>query len=252
MSALYALLCGLALAGPAEDYARGLEAARSGAHAEAVEALSAAVEAGGRDPAVYHALGNALYRQGRSGPALASWRRGQRLDPRNGDLAANIDRVRRDAADRIDPPAATPGAFFWLSFLSLAESAWLAGLLGLIGGGSLLLREVLRRRGRALSRAGLEVYVGLAGAALLGASTLVAAGAHDTVVVVAPEVSAVSALGPDGIELFVLHEGAEVALVEATAGAVLVALPDARKGWLPDSAVLRTAPAAPLSLEGAR
>ena len=40
--------------------------------------------------------------------------------------------------------------------------------------------------------------------------------------------------------------------VELAALLVLVALPDARKGWLPDSAVLRTAPAAPLPLEGAR
>ena len=69
-----------------------------------------------------------------------------------------------------------------------------------------------------------------------------------TAFVVVPEVVARSALGPDGVELFSLHEAAELAVVERSGDSVLVRLPDARKGWLPASAVLSTAPSAPFPL----
>ena len=244
-AALLMVLALLAAPAQADPYQDGVAAARAGDPVAAADAYRAALSGGALDPAVYHGLGNALYRQGQSGAALAAWRRGQRLAPRDGDLAANIDRVRAQATDRVDPPAAGGGPFFWLSFLSLAESALLAGLLGLLGGGGLVARELRRGRypgGRAW---GAETVVGLGGALLLGGATAMAAQGAETAVVTAPRVAAQSALGPDGIELFVLHEGAEVAVQERAASHVLVALPDARKGWLPATALVSTDPAAP-------
>lgn len=237
-----ALLAAPAHAGPYQD---GVAAARAGDPEAAAGAYRKALAAGDIDPAVYHGLGNALYRQGQAGAALAAWRRGQRLSPRDGDLAANIDRVRAKTADRVDPPAAGGGPFFWLRLLSLAESAWLAGILGMLGGGGLVVRELRRRQGGRGRAWGAETVLGLGGVLLLGGATAVAAHGTETAVVSAERVAAQSALGPDGIELFVLHEGAEIAVAEHAGAHVLVALPDGRKGWLPATAMISTHPSAP-------
>ena len=75
MIAVVAMWLCVALAGPADDaYQAGIDHARAGDHEAAADAFVQALEAGGRDPAVYHGLGNALWRQDRLGPATAAWR----------------------------------------------------------------------------------------------------------------------------------------------------------------------------------
>jgi hypothetical protein len=68
-------------------------------------------------------------------------------------------------------------------------------------------------------------------------------------VVVQPSLAVQSALGPAGLTLFTLHEGAEVGVGEAArAGGVdylQVLLPDGRKGWVPAAALLSADPSAP-------
>ena len=248
-----ALVLALLLAGaPAEAsaqaaYAEGITALRDGQPATAAEALARAHADGARSADLYHALGNAWYRSGERGRALAAWRRGQQLEPGNGDLAANVAHARADNLDRLDPPEARLGPFLWLSWLApgrvLLAGAALLGLALSLGA----LGTWRRRRGQAavLPRVGLGA--GLLGL-VLGASPFLAA-PPDAVVVVEPAVEAVSTLGGSGVVLFELHEGAEVARLEVDRDHVLVALPDGRKGWLPAAAVLSTDPAAPLGAE---
>lgn len=238
---------GPAAAAPQDHFAAGHAAALTGDGAGAAAQFVAAAEAGGLDPAVYHALGNALYRVNQPGRAAAAWRRGLRLAPRDADLAANLERVRAASPDHLDPPAGPPEALFWARLLSPREQALLGGL-GLFAGLLLRLIAALRRQAE-LPLLG-PALLGALGAGLL-ASALWVEAAEDTVFVVVPEVVARSALGPDGVELFSLHEAAELAVVERSGDSVLVRLPDGRKGWLPGSATLSSAPAAPFPLAAA-
>ena len=242
-----ALALGLALAAPVwadpqRDFEAGHAAALTGDAAGAAARFVAAVEGGAPDPAVYHALGNALYRDRQPGRAAAAWRRGLRLAPRDPDLAANLERARVGAIDQLDPPEGPSDALFWASLLSPREMA-LLGSFGLSAALGLLLLALARRRPAGLG----APLLGLVGAALLGSAFVVDA-QQDTVFVVVPEVVARSALGPDGVELFSLHEAAELAVVERSGGSVLVRLPDGRKGWLPGTATLSSAPSAPFAL----
>lgn len=240
------LAASVALAAPADDYAAGVDAARSGDQAAAVQHFAQVIDAGGRSADAYHGLGNALYRQGNTAHALAAWRRGQLLAPRNPDLAANIERARAGSTDQLEPPAPAGASLPWGSVLSLAESAWLAGLFGFLSGVGLLVRRWGRDRGwRAV---GPESIAGLGAAAVLTVTTAVAAQAPGAAVVVVPEVTARSALGPAGIDLFALHSRAEVRVVEQASDHALVQLPDGRKGWLPAAAVVSTQPGAAFPL----
>ncbi len=212
------------------DFDAGIAALRQGDYPAASDSLATALSAGGVDPAVYHALGNALYRQEQTGAAIAAWRRGLVLSPSDGDLDANLARARGQTTDRLAPPASSYGPFFWQGWLSQRGSAALSSLGFTL---ALLLLGAGRRRPAALTAA----FGGL-----LLASTLSARAAGAGAVVISEAISVRSALGPDGVELFVLHEGAEVAVEENAESHTLIVLPDQRKGWVPAAALISTDP----------
>lgn len=245
--AVFLLASSLGWADAQSRFEAGITASRSGDHVAAEAELRAALEEGGRDPAVYHALGDALYRQGRTGLAIAAWRRGLSLAPLNGDLAANLAHAQKQTQDRLDPPAPGLGPFFWQRSLSTAQSAGLASAaLTLALSGALALRAAPTRGiGRLAARLrGLWLGLGLIGL-LLVASTVTATRGAASAVVIVPEIHARSTPGPDGVQLFALHEGALIAVGESTTEAAQVALPDGRKGWIPWSALASTDPTAP-------
>ncbi len=239
------LLLGTALASPQQSYDQGLTALREGRHDVARDHLLDAVEQGGADPHVYHALGNALYRTGDKGGATAAWRRGQRLAPRNGDIAANLDRVRKQREDRLPAPSLAPWAFFWMAFLSPRDGAILASAFSVLALGGAFVRTSLRRRGRPGPAVGIETWLGVVLALLMALSTQAAVQADRGVVIRADEVRARSALGPEGVELFALHAAAEASLLEQAGDHVLIGLDDERKGWVSADAVVLTDPSAP-------
>ncbi len=237
------VLSALAWAGAQGDYEAGIAAMRAGDHDAAAARFVSALEAGGRDPAVYHGLGNALYRSDRLGEAIAAWERGLALAPGNGDISANLERARKQTIDRLDPPKRSYGPFFWQALLPARTTALLASLLITAGLSVLVLAQL--RAARVLRRG---AAVALLLGALLAISTVVASRAAPEAVVVQPQVSARSALGPDGVELFVLHEGARVSVREDAGDDILIALPDNRRGWVSASALLSADPAAPFPL----
>ncbi len=88
---------------PAPPLARGLEAARRGALADAEQLLRQAVARDGGDADAWNGLGVVLIRQGDREPGLDALRTALRLDPAHGDahrnLGAALDRLgRRDEA----------------------------------------------------------------------------------------------------------------------------------------------------------
>lgn len=226
-----------------DHYENGVEAARGGDHGTAITHLLASLEAGGRHPAVYHALGNALYRRDHLGHAIAAWHRAAALEPRNRDIQANLDRATQKSTDQLE--GVSGDLFFWQAVLSPAEGGLLAGLLVALAIASAALRNLRARAARIPYRPGVTPIVLLFLAALPAISTTSSFLDAGDAIVVVPEVTARSALGPGGVDLFVLHAGAAVAVAERADGDTLAALPDDRKGWLPTSALVSTDPADP-------
>ena len=245
MMVVFALVSAMTVA--EAGYTEGLEALRGGDASQAVAEFQLALEDGALHPAVYHGLGNALYRLDRKPEAAAAWRRGLALAPRDGDIAANLDLVRKSFEDRIEPPATHRPAFFWQSFLAPVETAWVSALAL-----SLALWLAVWGRIRALRREGSlglgvrnTALIALAVGALLAVSTVDAVEQRRGAVVIADEVDVRSALGPSGMSLFVLHGGAEVAIEDSTATHRLLLLSDGRKGWVHADVLLSTDPAQP-------
>lgn len=229
---------------PEARFHEGAAAYRSGDYAAAEAAWRDVLADGAVDGHVSYDLGDALYRQGENGAAILAWRRAELLLPRDPDVRANLEMARARVRDAVEPQSHVPALLFWQHSLSLQESANLGSLLtGLALGLWAWLRWRRRTHGGSASGYGslgpLAVLSGLLGALLL-ASTALTARALATApaaVVLAPEVAGRSAVGADGVELFVLHEGAEVRAVERDLDHVLVSLPDGRRGWLPTASL---------------
>jgi hypothetical protein len=226
---------------PQARFDEGAAAYQAGDATAAQVAFRAVLEGGIEDGHAWYNLGNAWYRLDRTGAAVHAWRRAEVLLPRDPDVRANLDRVRTEVKDRIDPPVVVPAYLFWQRPLAPRESARLAALLA---GCALLVASVLVARSRAGRRASPGGWTAVAAlgivAVLLGISTVVLQRSLDrgaVAVVLASEVTARSTVGGEGVDLFVLHEGAEAAIRGREGGHVLVTLPDGRWGWLPRSAV---------------
>jgi tetratricopeptide (TPR) repeat protein len=233
-----------ALANTQESYELGLDALRAEDFSTAESHFLEALDSGAQDPALYHALGNALYRQQEHGRALAAWERGMRLNPRDGDLEANADHTRRELGLDLDH-AGKSSRLAWNHWLTPWESTLGSGILLALGFLGLLIRRLRRAPDR--RSWGWESPTCLALGLVLAASTWEAAGLDAGHIVVGEEVTARSAMGAQGVALFELGPGAATTVIERSGDHVLVLLRDGRKGWLSAEAVLSCDPQEPFS-----
>ncbi len=240
---------------PRARFHEGAAAYREGDYASAEVAWREVIAADQVDGHVLYDLGNALWRQGRLGASILAWRQAQVLLPRDPDVRANLRHARAQARDAIEPVGHVPTIFFWQHSVALGESAILGALLlGFALGALAWLRWRRRRRGDGALEFGslrpAAVTAGVIGLLLLVSTMLTARAlqASPGAVVLLPDVAGRSAVGADGVELFVLHEGAEVRALEIDANHVLLGLPDGRRGWVPQAAVGLVRPGDPFPL----
>lgn len=188
---------------------------------------------------VWYNLGNILYREKKPALAVLAWRNAQVRLPRDPDVEANLDFVRRSLADGLRAPDPHPWFAPWQAALTPDEGEWIGGAFAGLG----LLAVALRRRAShaPLLPAGLG-FVVIGG--LFAVGGFAETGMSPVAVVVAETVTATSDLG-GGVDLFTLHTGAEVQTETREAGKTLLVLPDGRKGWVPDTALAHVDPSVP-------
>ncbi|MBI1879068.1 MAG: tetratricopeptide repeat protein [Chloroflexi bacterium] len=216
----------------------------AGQYPEAVAIYETILASGLRHSSVYYNLGNAYYKQGDLGRAILNYRRAQRLDPRDTDVAANLNIARAQTVDKLEAPAEeglsnlVKFAEEWLTFgeaMILALVLWLSiGFLAVIT----LLKPTLRRWcGIGMGVLGLFLLIGL----ISMASRFYREQNYPSGVIVAEAVDITSGPGTSKQYLveFTIHAGAEVNLIESRPGWERIALPGDLQGWAPAEAVGR-------------
>lgn len=183
-----------------------------GRYAEAAAAYERLLAAGQVSAAVFFNLGNARFKLNEPGRAIAAYRQAERLAPRDPDVRANLQFVRRQVTGAESPTGARWQ--LWLQGLTPDEWAW--GTAVAAGGFWLLLaagqwRPAWRNRLRKL--VGMLAAVTVLGTAATAWSVYSANLANAAVVVVA---EAVARLGPlaESQSAFTLRDGAEVEIVD--------------------------------------
>jgi len=233
---IVALALALAAARPSPPPAERFEAANRAYLAGDLEGASRGylelLADGWESPALHVNLGNARYRMGRRGLAVASWARALRLDPGDADARANLELARAQNVDEVVGAEARPLLVRAVERVPDGEAvglfalAWLALWLGLAG--RPLAPPWLRARMGALALA-CAVLAVPAGALLAGKA---AARGTTTAVVVAPVAAVREGIEPALRPIFELHEGTEVRVLEVRDGAVRVRLGNGMEGWV--------------------
>lgn len=221
----------------------GLAAAQklydSGAYAQAAEAFEALTRTSPGNPAFHYDLGNALYKAGRIGPAIAAYQRAYDLAPRDADIRQNLDFVLKKAGEELVPPGVPPFLFDLFHLLSEPELGglhWLACWTALLLGGLCLLHPPWRPSLRTPFYAALAFWLTLG--AWWGARLALEPKARGVITSASAELR--SGPGPNFSVGFTAPEGRRVQILSERAGWLEVGLlKEGAKGWIEAGAVER-------------
>jgi len=213
--------------------AAGFDAANrlyeEGKFAEAVSAYEKLAQSGQVSAAVYFNLGNAYFKSGQIGRAIAAYRAAQQITPRDPDLRANLQFARNQAPG----PTLSPSRWQrWLARLTLNEWTLLAaGAVWLW----LLLLAILQWR--PALRPALRNYV--FSLAVIAALLCACDGAAlretrftRTAIVVIPEATVRYGWLPESRLAFTVHDGAELQVLDQKDEWIQVTAGPGRIGWL--------------------
>ena len=231
MLAIYMLVLQARAGGSVDDFNTALA---GGDLVAADTAMDALLDAGATTGDVYFNLGNLRYRQGRVPEAMLAWRCAEARYPRDPDVQANLEFARRQLKEPSGVAPSHPVWAPWQAVLTPPEGQWAgAALLGLgwlvlaLGLGGPLRARVAALRVPAWIAAVLGIVIG-AGATVDARTTGIG--------VVLTPATVTSDLG-GGSDLFPVAPGAEVRILDAGGGQLLVGLADGRSGWLTSAVV---------------
>ncbi len=208
------------------------ESYQQGDYAQAEGQYKKILDAGMRNGRVYYNLGNALFRQGKTGEAIQNYLLARQLMPRNEDLEANLGYARQKAEDRTETSSVgvIRSLVFWYDWLTIREMAWgflLCNLFFWAGLG-------IRLYGRHSAVIGMTL-VSLACGIILGGTVAVRVVSEQfatPAVIIAREIPVRSGMDPNSSTLFMLHEGAEVTIEKEHEDWFLIHFSSGRKGWV--------------------
>jgi len=239
-------LCLLLMTG--RNFAAGLEVAfdagnklfEEGKYSEAAAAYEKLLAEGHRSAAVFYNLGTACYKANQMGRAVIAFRQAEQLTPRDANLRANLQFVRKKVNGEDKSPV--PLWQSWLALFTLNEGTVLATVAFWVWFLLLAAREWKPALGKTLR--GYALMAGLLTAFFafcLAASAYVRLG-YVSAVVVVKEV--VVRFGPieESQTSYYLPDGAEVAVLDSKDNWLQVRDPSRRVGWLKrDQVVLLSA-----------
>jgi tetratricopeptide (TPR) repeat protein len=193
------------------------------------------LRAGAASPIVYFNLGNAWFKAGQLGRAIAAYREAQRLAPRDPNVRFNLQFVRKQVTGSEQWPG--PVWKQWLANLTLNE--WTIAAVGAFWVLFILLAlgEI-----RPSWRSGLRMWTAMAAVAFLACAFLLGAAMHDehklnSAVVVVP--NTVVRYGPleESREFYQLRDGSELQVLDEKKTAenqswLMVQDAARRTGWL--------------------
>ncbi len=223
------LLVSMCGAAPVPTFDSANRLYEEGKFTQAAAGYQALLHSGEVSAAVYFNLGNAFFKTGQLGQAIAAYRRAEELAPRDPDLRANL----RFARNQVQGPTLAPAWWQpWLPKLTLNEWTWAAVasvwsffLLLALGQWQPVKKAALRRYALAVAALALLLCAGLAVA--LNESRFSA-----SAVIIARE--AVVRAGPldEAQTAFVVHDGSELKVLDQKDNWLQVALDSSHIGWV--------------------
>jgi tetratricopeptide (TPR) repeat protein len=215
----------------------GNNAYQNGQWHNAIDCYAKIDSSGYQSADLYYNLGNSFFKSGDKAHALLWYERALRLSPNNEDIEHNIAFVNLQIIDKMDilPPIFivtwwneisglfTSNGWAILSIVC-AFAAVIALLLFLLGSPAFL-------RSIGTIFLSISLIIGIF-AAIFAAREKTRYSRHPEAIVMEKVVSAQSAPTNNGKELFVIHEGLKVSIIDYSGSYFEIRLPGGEKGWI--------------------
>ena len=221
----------------------GVAAYSEGRWDAALASWQAIEERGAESPRLYCNIGDAWFKQGDYAHAILYFERALKLDPSDADARFNLEFARSFVQDKID---SVPEFFLktWVRGLgrSLSSNAWAALFLVFLALGLAALLLFLLSASRRLRQAGFYTAILCllvsVGCLSFSSAQRKAYKRTDTAIIMRPVSSVRSSPGAEGAkDLFILHEGTKVRILDEVGTWRNVELSDGRQGWISASDV---------------
>jgi tetratricopeptide (TPR) repeat protein len=230
------MLCAgkLLAAGVADKFSDANQYYAEGKFAEAARGYEAILSSGTVSPNLFFNYGDAEFKSGNLGRAIAAFRQAALLAPRDAEVRANLEFARNQVQGATLRESTLT---HWLGVLTLNEwtalaaiAFWLAFLLF----AAMQIRPTLKGSLRGVARGAAVAAVLLC--ACLGSAVALHSSRQVAVVVMS---DAVTRSGPfdDAQNAFAVHDGAELPVLDRHGGWVEVSDATGRTGWMLDSQV---------------
>jgi len=225
-------------------FQQGNDAYQAENYAEAIRLYESIAAKGFDSGPLYFNLGNAYYRIGDVGQTILNYERAARRMPNDPNVAFNLRLANLSVKDKIDmPPAFFLFRWYERSVNLLSARGWALLLSALIlitvSGVAVLLNVDLRRLRRFLKTFCLVT-------ALLCLLVIVnfiqkyqSETAEDQGVILSETVSSLAAPQAGSTELFIIHEGTKVRLMDSDGNWIKIELIDGKQGWILQSDVAK-------------
>ena len=231
LSILFALACAgnLLASDVASDFTAANEFYARGKFSEAATAYEKILQSGSVSANLLFNYGNAEFKAGNPGKAIAAYRRAELLSPRDENIRANLNFVRT----RVQGETVRESAWRkWLGQLTLNEWTMAAAAAFWVTFLLLALRQMRRDLSPKLRWATMVAAV----LTLLAAGvTALEASEHFSnrvAVVISPEATARTGPFDDAQDSFAVHDGAELTVLDRHGGWTQVVDASGRTGWL--------------------
>jgi tetratricopeptide (TPR) repeat protein len=223
---------------------KGNKAYADGFYANALELYKEVIKQGYESPDLYYNIGNTCYKLNDLPSAILYYERARKLDPGKEDVNFNLKVANSKIADKIE---AVPELFYKRWFTSLTHM-WSADrwakvsivflILSLLLGGFYFVSRiiVLRKVGFWLGL----VFITLSFIFMFfGYQNYLQIKNQDEAIIFAPTITIKSSPDDKSIDLFVLHEGTKVQLLDHIGNWFEIKIANGSIGWLPSSSIER-------------
>lgn len=194
-------------------------------------------KAGYASSGLYYNMGNAYFKQGAKSKAILYYEKALKLDPSNGDIEANLEIAKMNTLDKID----TLPEFIlttWIKDLrnTMSSNRWGYTAIVLLAITALLMigynfAPSTRQRKIAFILACLSLLLSIF-SILFAANLRAKAKSEDFAIIMTPVSNIKSAPNATGNNLFILHDGAKIEILEQVGTWSRIELSDGRQGWM--------------------
>lgn len=242
LALIFSFVTTFAVGGEDERYVElfelGNNSYEQGAYDSATLYYSQILNAGYESSQLLFNLGNAYFKSGQLGAAIYFYERASKMAPNNPDILFNLKMANSQITDKIEsvPKPLLTSFLEWIRNLFSTDGwGWftvLSFIIGLICLGTYLFTDSINIK--KISFFSFIILIGLSlFAGSFGYVSLCAVSDEDEAIVFAASLSVKAEPKPSSSDLFVIHEGTKVALIEKTDEWCRVSLPDGNEGWVP-------------------